>query len=217
VSVMERAFSADRVLGLTGLTKRQLQYWEDKGLIRPSLSRPDARGRGRPRMYDFRDLVELKTAARLRGAGVSLQQIRRVREHLRALDYEKPFAQLNFVATADGDLVFVESGTIRGGRQPEQALISVTVPLPAIIEELQAQIASLDVRRIGEVERRRGALGSKPVIAGTRIPVITVQRLARGGLNAQQILELYPDLTLEDINAALEEKATIRPPAHATG
>lgn len=217
MSVMERAFTADRVLSLTGLSKRQLQYWEETRLIRPSLSRPDARGRGRPRMYDFRDLVELKTAARLRRSGVSLQHIRRVHKHLRALDYAKPFAELHFEATEDGDLVFVESGTVRGGRRPEQALIAVTVPLPAIIDDLQAQIASLDVRRVGKVERRRGTLGGKAVIAGTRIPVSTVQRLAHGGLNTDQIIELYPDLTPEDINAALEEKATTPPPAHAAG
>lgn len=213
MSVLERAFTAERVLQLTGLSKRQLQYWEDTGLIRPSLSRPDARGRGRPRLYDFRDLVELRMAARLRQS-VSLQVIRRVRDHLRSLDYATPLAELHF-EVVDGDLVFVEAGTVRQGRRPEQVVIAVTVPLPAIVEELQEQIARLDVRRVGEVERRRGALGGKPLIAGTRIAVATVQRLVDEGLGADRICELYPDLTAEDISAAVAAKATPRPPARA--
>ncbi len=215
MSVLERAFTADRVLQLTGLSKRKLQYWEDTGLIRPSLSRPDARGRGRPRLYDFRDLVELQTAARLRQS-VSLQVIRRVQDHLRELDYEKPLAELRFHVVG-GDLVFLESGTVRRGRRPEQVVIAVTVPLPAIVAELEREIARLDVRRVGGVERRRGALGGKPVIAGTRIPVATVQRLVQEGLDAAQLRELYPDLTDEDISAAVAARAGSRQHARAAG
>jgi uncharacterized protein (DUF433 family) len=151
MSVLEGAFTADHILQLTGLTTRQLRHLEDTGVIRPSLSRPTARGRGRPRMYDFRDLVKLKTAARLR--------------------QRDPLAS---------------------------------------VAELMRDVARLDVRRVGEVERRRGALGGKPLIAGTRIPVATVQRLVREGLGAEQIREFYPDLTDDDIRAAIAAKATSR-------
>jgi DNA-binding transcriptional MerR regulator len=209
-----RAFTADRVLQLTGLSKRQLQHWEQTGLIRPSLSRPDARGRGRPRLYDFRDLVELQTVAELLRHGLTLQLIRKVRDHLRRLDYEKPLAELSF-EVADGELYFAEAKTIRQGRRPEQVLMQITVQLRSIVDQLHTQIAELDQRRVGEIERRRGVLGGKPLISGTRIPVALVQQLVREGLDVQGIQELYPDLTGEDIRAALAAPTASSRPAAA--
>ena len=65
-----RAFSRDRVQALTGLSARQLQYWDERGFLKPSLSSGRRRGR---RLYDFRNLVALRVAAELRGQGISLQ------------------------------------------------------------------------------------------------------------------------------------------------
>jgi uncharacterized protein (DUF433 family) len=214
-TVVERAFTADRVLRLTGLTKRQLQYWEETGLIRPSYSRPDARGRGRPRLYDFRDLVELRTVAELRRHGISLQLVRKVRDYLRGLDYEKPLSVLSF-DVLDGELYFAEAGTVRKGRRPEQTILHVTVPLPHIVAQLKEQVAALDVRMPGVIESRRGTLGGKAVIAGTRISVATVWRLIQSGMGSDEIRELYPDLTDEDIRAAAE-RAGAREPRSAAG
>src|SRR5207302_5150150 len=166
-------FTAERAMTLTQLTKRRIQYWDETGLVRPSLSA--GTGRGHRRLYDFRDLVSLRTAARLRTQGISLQLIRKVNRHLRALDYEKPLAELRFWVDDRGDLLFVESGTTRRARQPEQTLVSVTVNVPELVSELNAAIAKLDKRRAGATERRRATLGGKEVFAGTRIPVATVQ------------------------------------------
>jgi uncharacterized protein (DUF433 family) len=41
------------------------------------------------------------------------------------------------------------------------------------------------------------------VIAGTRITVRSIKNLAGDGATTSQIIELYPDLTADDINAAL--------------
>lgn len=43
----------------------------------------------------------------------------------------------------------------------------------------------------------------KPVIKGTRIPVALVVRLVAQGLRTEEILDEYPNLTEEDIRAAL--------------
>ena len=43
----------------------------------------------------------------------------------------------------------------------------------------------------------------KPIIRGTRIPIDTIIRLLAQGFTQQQILEDYPNLTKEDIKAAL--------------
>jgi uncharacterized protein (DUF433 family) len=47
-------------------------------------------------------------------------------------------------------------------------------------------------------------LAGKPVIRGTRIPVeLVLKRLAQD-LNVQTLLEAYPRLTVEDVQACLE-------------
>ncbi len=204
-----RAFSLPMVRRLTGLSARQLQYWDERRFLPPSVSR--GRGRGRPRLYGFRDLVSLRVAADLRQQGVSLQLIRRVHAHLQSLDYRYPLAELSFWVFA-GQLYFSEADTVRGGRRPEQVVASFVVPVPKIVESLKQQIAQIDERPLGEIERRRGTLGSKPVIKGTRIPVASVRRLAEDGLAEAEILEMYPDLAPEDVRAALSEE----PPPRAS-
>src|SRR5690606_1837121 len=65
-----------------GITYRQLDYWARTGLVEPSI-RP-ASGSGSQRLYSFRDLVVLRVVKSLLEAGVSLQNIRKAIETLRA-------------------------------------------------------------------------------------------------------------------------------------
>lgn len=44
----------------------------------------------------------------------------------------------------------------------------------------------------------------KPVIRGTRIPVDAILRRIADGMTIEEILEGYPNLTKEDIKAAVE-------------
>lgn len=46
-------------------------------------------------------------------------------------------------------------------------------------------------------------LGGKPVIKGTRIPVYLILDLIATGLTIDKILEEYPELTRDDIQASL--------------
>ena len=46
-------------------------------------------------------------------------------------------------------------------------------------------------------------LAGKPVIAGTRIPVTLILNLLAHGQGVEQIIDDYPDLTPEDIKAAI--------------
>jgi DNA-binding transcriptional MerR regulator len=58
-----------------GITYRQLDYWARTGLVEPSL-RAAVDGSGWPRLYGFRDILELKIIKRLLDTGISLRQIR---------------------------------------------------------------------------------------------------------------------------------------------
>jgi uncharacterized protein (DUF433 family) len=46
-------------------------------------------------------------------------------------------------------------------------------------------------------------LGGKPVITGTRIPVALILNLLANGADHTEIISDYPDLTEEDIHAAI--------------
>ena len=135
-NTITRAFTSDQVRSLTGLSKRQIQYWDERGVYRPSLTA--RRGRGRRRLYDFRDLVALRTASQLRTDHISLQLIRKVDSYLRLLDYEKPMAQVKFVVSG-GELYFEESDSVRRARRPEQTVIRVTVPFGRLVQALRAE------------------------------------------------------------------------------
>lgn len=203
-----RAFTSEKVCAITHLSKRQLQYWDEQQFLSPSISGKKT-GRGRRRLYDFRDLVSLRVAADLRSAGISLQLIRRAVEHLRNLDYREPLREVRFWASG-GRLFFEEAGTVREGRRPDQTIAEFAIPIREIIRDLEQQIVVLDERKTGELERRRGALGSKLLVAGTRIPVASVQRLAADGATEGEILSLYPDLSANDVRAALAEESQLR-------
>ncbi len=49
----------------------------------------------------------------------------------------------------------------------------------------------------------------KPVIRGTRIPVDAIIRRLAEGMSVEEILREYPNLTEEDIKAALEYAAKV--------
>ncbi len=48
-----------------------------------------------------------------------------------------------------------------------------------------------------------GVMGGKPCIKGTRIPVATLLDYLGSGETIAQLLEGYPDITEEDIRAAI--------------
>jgi uncharacterized protein (DUF433 family) len=49
----------------------------------------------------------------------------------------------------------------------------------------------------------------KPVLRGTRIMVKNILGMVAGGYNLDQILDAYPELTQEMVQAALEYAATV--------
>jgi DNA-binding transcriptional MerR regulator len=96
-------FRAGDVVEIVQISRRQLQYWAQTDLIRPSASTPGGHGR-----YTFEDLVAVKAAKRLIDAGVSVQRIRRSIQALTRLlpKVQKPLSELVLVATGDVVLAF---------------------------------------------------------------------------------------------------------------
>ncbi len=55
-----------------------------------------------------------------------------------------------------------------------------------------------------QIEINPKILCGKPVIKGTRIPVYLILDLLAAGYDFRRIMEAYPDLKREDIEAAIE-------------
>lgn len=100
-----RLFRSSDVQQLLDLSRRQLHYWADTDLVRPTV-----RTRGGHHRYTLEDLVALKAAKRLIDAGVSVQRIRKSIRALRKIlpTVRRPLAELVLVAT--GDVVLVLHG-----------------------------------------------------------------------------------------------------------
>lgn len=101
-AVAHRCFRSGQVVRILGVSRRQLQYWAETGLVVPS-----ARTDGGHHRYTFGDLVALRAAKQLIDAGVSVQRIRRSIGSLRRMlpEIGRPLSELVLVAT--GDLVLV--------------------------------------------------------------------------------------------------------------
>jgi len=94
----ELGFSSRQACRITGLSARQLRYWQRTGLLSPSSSTPGGHAR-----YSFTDLIALKSARRLLDAGVSLQRVRKCLHSLTRFlpDLKTPLSELSLVVTGD--------------------------------------------------------------------------------------------------------------------
>jgi DNA-binding transcriptional MerR regulator len=73
---MEQRFTSKQVVTLTGITPRQLQWWDERGLVVPARQ-------GHRRLYSMDDLAEVAVILELRRKGFSLQRMRKVVRFLR--------------------------------------------------------------------------------------------------------------------------------------
>jgi DNA-binding transcriptional MerR regulator len=97
-------FTAHQASKFTGCTPRQLRYWDEIGLVRPSVQRTGGRP-GVPRLYSFRDLVALKVVKSLLDGGMSLQRVRRAWNYLnRRASLDKHLSEVKLIT--DGQSIF---------------------------------------------------------------------------------------------------------------
>jgi DNA-binding transcriptional MerR regulator len=115
------------VARLSGVSLRQLQWWDEQGVVSPV-------HRGHRRLYRTEEVVEVMVIAELRRKGFSLQKIRRVLRFLhkemgkRLFDAVKAGAEMNLLT--DGRHIYLEDNDrrivniLKNARQP---LIAVCV------------------------------------------------------------------------------------------
>ncbi len=91
---------------ITGLTRRQISYWDKSGLVEASFR---SKGNKQARLWSFVDMVALRTVRRLREENVSLQKIRKVLKYVKKTwpDLENHLSQLTFYVFGKGREVYV--------------------------------------------------------------------------------------------------------------
>ena len=75
---MAERFTSQQVINSTGITARQLQWWDERGVVKPERE-------GHRRLYSMNQLSEVAVICQLRRKGFSLQGVRKV---MRFLDRE---------------------------------------------------------------------------------------------------------------------------------
>ena len=118
---MPTTFTSRAVVQLTGISPRQLQWWDERGIVVPARS-------GHKRIYSLDDLAEVAVICELRERGFSLQKIRRVIRFLqRELGkrlVETVRAASEYHLLTDGSHIFLENSArgvvdlLKNARQP---------------------------------------------------------------------------------------------------
>jgi uncharacterized protein (DUF433 family) len=199
------AFTAEHVCRLTGLTARQLGYWDKTEFFSPTLL-DDHRRRAFGRVYGFRDVVGLRTIAILRNTHrLPLQELRRVGEWLKER-HDTPWSSLRF-ALAGRKVVFLDP-TVGEAVEPQgagQEVLSVTLqPIADDMRQAADRLKERTQEQIGKVTRNRYVVHNAWVVAGTRIPTQAIWNFHEAGFSPDQIIAEYPRLTLRDVTAAVE-------------
>jgi uncharacterized protein (DUF433 family) len=210
VATMAEAFSQDLVTQITGLSKRQLEYWDETDVIKPSIA--EHTGWGRPRLYSFRDLIKLKVAAAMRDAGKLPSNMRETMQALEARGFDDPFVSITFVLTTDGNRVaYIDPVTgelldAHHGNEIDQTVESFGLPLRDLRTGLEETIQQILARRHGEITRLRNVQGHQSIVEGTRVPTAKIAAVADAGWSRERILSAFPHLTADDVDAALKHE-----------
>lgn len=197
------AFSEDQVQRLTGLTRSRLRYWRNTGFFAPSFVEENPR-LPNSRFYSFKDVVALRTLEILRVQNnVPLQQLRKVAEKLSHLKDDLWTKTELFVVNRKVAVVNPESGRME---EVVSGQYLIPIRLGQVMRDTERDVEAMQVRssdEIGRISRSRSICRNAPVVAGTRISVGAVQRLHEDGYTTAQIIAEYPDLTPDDVRAAL--------------
>jgi uncharacterized protein (DUF433 family)/DNA-binding transcriptional MerR regulator len=200
---MVEAFSQDLVTRITGLSRRQLEYWDQTDVIKPSVA--ESEGRGSPRLYSFRDLIELKVAAGMRRK-LRPAQMRELIKQLEARGFDDPFVTVTFVETSDGrQIAYIDPkhGALSAhGREVGTVVETFGLRPKNLRTGLEKKVATVMARRPGRIAKVRGLHGGQPVIQGTRVPVSKIVALTDAGWDDSRILSAFPHLSPADVKAA---------------
>ena len=103
---MQDLFTSREVIEYTGITARQLQWWDERRVVVPARE-------GHRRLYSMEDLAEVAVICELRHKGFSLQRVRKVMRFLQR-EFGKRLAQTvsgasEYHLLTDGRTLYLET------------------------------------------------------------------------------------------------------------
>jgi DNA-binding transcriptional MerR regulator len=135
---MQQPFTSRDVVSLTGITPRQLQWWDERRIVVPARE-------GHRRMYSMEDLAEVAVICELRHRGFSLQRVRKVMRFLQR-EFGKRLAETvsggsEYHLLTDGKTLYLETSPrqivdiLKNARQP-----MLTICLSDTVRQVRAEI-----------------------------------------------------------------------------
>jgi DNA-binding transcriptional MerR regulator len=137
---LQTEFTSREVVALTAITPRQLQWWDERGIVVPARD-------GRRRLYSMEDLSEIAVICELRQRGFSLQRMRKVVRFLQR-EFGKRLAETvsgasDYHLLTDGTNLYLETSAqqivdiLKNARQPMLAIC-----LSDAVRRVRAEIKS---------------------------------------------------------------------------
>jgi DNA-binding transcriptional MerR regulator len=148
-SLPRDSFSTSEVVELTGVTARQLQWWDERRIVVPARQ-------ARNRLYSATDLVDILVIEQLRRRRISLAQVRQVLRFLRT-ELHARLADLvtgarEFHLLLDGKHVYLKTDSkqivdlLRNAKQP-MLLICLTDAVKPLKVELKDLVNRLPEKK----------------------------------------------------------------------
>ncbi len=139
--MVQDVFTTMEIVERTGFTERQLGYWDQQGIIKPSTQQ--ANGSGSRRLYSIDDLVQLNLIRQLKKRGWSTQKIREAITRLRdIMSVPDPLKQAVLV---DGDKTLLAFYRTKEG---ERVLLDVLSAGGQLAMGIVLEVLIEDARRI---------------------------------------------------------------------
>src|SRR5579862_4168520 len=148
---MQQTFTSRDVVLLTGITPRQLQWWDERRIVVPARE-------GRRRLYSMEDLAEVAVICELRRRGFSLQRVRKVMRFLQR-EFGKRLAEIvsgasEYHLLTDGKTLYLETSPrqivdiLKNARQP-----MLTICLSDTVRQVRAEIRSAEKKASASAPR----------------------------------------------------------------
>lgn len=163
---MQRTFTSKEVVALTRISPRQLQWWDEQGIVVPGRE-------GHKRVYSLDDVAEVAIVCELRERGFSLQKIRSVirflQKELGKRLVETVSAASEYHLLTDGQHIYLEDSArgvvdlLKNARQP-----MLTVCLSDAIQRVLVPTARGKGKRRSAGERTNGSQRRPPARAELR-------------------------------------------------
>lgn len=183
---------------LTGASVGQLQGWRRSKLMVPEVSAI------KPVEYSFRDLVALRTIARLR-ARTSLQQIRKAFDSLPEFDLVDHPSEYRFASDGKSVKVWTDDGFMNLNKQRGQYEFYTFADIYEPFINKYNKLVRDFRNPMPHISVNPRCMGGYPTITGSRVPYTDIAELYRAGeLEPGEISEYYPGITDEDARDAVE-------------